>query len=411
MRQQGPLHGTTVLDVTTALAGPFATLLLAGLGARVIKIEGPHFTDSSRTNAPYLGASGLKLVRETEDDISVSHLGRGRNKLAITLDLKHPAAREVFADLVRHADVVVENFSRGVVERLGVAYANVRAIDPRVVYCSISGFGADDDGPSRAMDAIIQALSGIMLTSGEADDPPIRMGLPFADTLAPLFAVIGILAALEQRHRTGEGQYVDVSMLDALTAMVANEPFTALEQLGVPVRTGRTVPRLAPFGVFRCSDGHIALCAPSDAFAAGVFAAIGAPELAQDERFRTRDERVRNARELERLIEAWTAQRTRADVLAKLDAAGVPAAEVRDPADAVRDGRVVRRGATARLAHPTFGEVTEVYGMGMPIRFSDATVGLDRPAPGVGDHNAYVYGELLGYPRERIERLRTAGVI
>jgi CoA:oxalate CoA-transferase len=245
-----PLEDLTVLDLTTALAGPFATLLLAGLGAKVIKIENPiGGGDSCRSNAPYLGASGGTLARQHEDDVSVSALNRLRNKVGITLNLKHPEARTVYADLINSADVIVENFSRGTLERLGVGYTFAKQVNPRIVCCSITGFGSEGDpGTGKAMDAIIQALSGVMMTSGSPGDPPVRIGVPFADLSAPLFGVIGVLAAIHHAQRTGFGQHVDVSMLGVMTMMVSGEPFDLLNRCGVPQRTGLTVPRLAPFG-------------------------------------------------------------------------------------------------------------------------------------------------------------------
>lgn len=407
-----PLDGVTVLDMTVALAGPFATLLLAGLGARVIKIENPAAGDTSRSNPPYLGKNGATLTRENEDDISISALNRLRNKLGITLNLKAPEAREVFADLVKSADVVVENFSRGTLERLGVGYAYAREINPRIIYCSITGFGgAGDPGSGKAMDAMIQALSGVMLTSGKPDDPPVRVGVPFADLCAPLFAVIGVLAALHQVQATGTGQHVDVSMLGALTTMVACESFDILERCGVPLRTGQTMPRLAPFGVYPTQDGFIAVCAPTDLFAQSLFAAMGRPELSTDERFGTRDLRVKNSDELDALVERFTRSMTTAQAIAKLDSAGVPSAEVRHPDAAMRDPRVVARRETVPLPHPKYGDVGDVYGMGMPIHFSGATAEFDRPAPALGEHNEAVYGGILGYSPEKIEALRSRKVI
>jgi crotonobetainyl-CoA:carnitine CoA-transferase CaiB-like acyl-CoA transferase len=258
-----PLEDVTVLDLTMALAGPFATLLLAGLGARVIKIEDPQRADSCRENAPYLGKEGAKLVRTRADDVSVSAINRLRNKQAITLNLKNPQSREIFADLVRRADVIFENFSRGAMNRVGAGYARAREINPRIVYCSLTGFGSEGDpGTGKAMDAIIQALSGfIMMTSGGQGDPPIRVGVPVADLCAPLFGVIGVLAALNQARRTGVGQHVDVSMLGVMSMMVSGEPFDVLERFGVPQRTGLSVPRLAPFGTYRTRDGFVSICA------------------------------------------------------------------------------------------------------------------------------------------------------
>jgi CoA:oxalate CoA-transferase len=414
-----PLAGLTVLDLTTALAGPFATLLLAGLGARVIKIENPASPDSCRTNAPYLGASGAKLVRETADDISISAINRLRNKQAITLNLKDPRGRDVFADLVKHADVVVENFSDGVMARLGIGYGFARAINTRIVYCSINGFGNSFAGkrqgkePSsgKAMDTIIQALSGVMETSGAPGDAPVRVGVPFADLVTPLFGVIGLLAALQQRHQTGVGQHVDVSMLGVMTSLVACEPFDLLERLGIPTKTGQTVPRLAPFGVYQASDGHIALCAPTEAFARNLFAAMGLPELSDDERFRTRDSRVKHVTEVDALVSDWMRQHTCEELLARLDATGTPAVRVRNPQEAVRDPLVTERGDTVPLAHPRHGVIEDVYGIGMPIHFSDAPAGFDQPPPEMGEHNQTIYGELLGYSAEQLAELRAQKVI
>ncbi|MBI2756561.1 MAG: CoA transferase [Chloroflexi bacterium] len=402
----------TVIDLTTALAGPYATFLLAGLGARVIKVENPAAGDTSRTNAPYLGREGIKLARDRDDDMSITNINRSRNKLGVTLNLKHPAAREVFADLVRDADIVVENFSRGTVERLGVGYSFASSVTPRIVYCSISGFGQDGEpGGGKAMDAIIQAMSGLMLTSGGPGDPPIRVGVPVADLQAPLFAVIGILSAVHQARQTGVGQYLDISMLGVLSSLVAGEHFDVLDRLGVPLRTGSTLPRLTPFGVYSTSDGWIALAAPTDAFAAGVFRAIGHPELNEDPRFRSRDQRVRHTVEVDALIRPWTAGRTRGEALAALEAEGVPCAPVRSPIEAVQDPDVLRRGEVVRLEHPTYGAIDEVYGAGLPIRFSNAEVGFDRPAPWLGEHNTYVYQELLGYDADRLAALQSEGAI
>lgn len=408
-----PLADVTVLDLTIALAGPFATLLLGGLGARVIKVENPLSEDPARNNAPYLGADGPKLVRETKDDISVSTINRMRNKFGITLNLKHPESRAVFADLVRQSDIVFENFSSGTMDRLGVGYRFVREVNPRAVYCALTGFGSDADGQAsgKAFDAIIQALSGLMQTSGLPDDPPVRAGVTFGDLVTPLFGVIGGLAALRVAEQTGMGQFVDVSMLGALTSLVACEPFDVLEQLGLPTRTGPAIPRLAPFGVFQARDGYVAICAHQDAFAKGVFIAMAQPDLAADERFRTRDLRVKYVNELNALIEAWTRTIPLAELLAKLEAAGVPCAEVRDPQTAVRDPRVVARGETVPLVHPKFGSVADVYGMGFPVKFSASTVGYEQPPPEVGEHNQLVYGDILGYAPERIEALRAQGVI
>jgi crotonobetainyl-CoA:carnitine CoA-transferase CaiB-like acyl-CoA transferase len=350
------------------------------------------------------------LTRQHPDDISVSAINRLRNKQAVTLNMKHPQSRAVFERLVKKADMLVENFSRGVLDRLGAGYTDLHRINPRLLYCSITGFGSSGEGSGKAMDAIIQALSGAMMTSGAAGDPPVRVGVPFADLCTPLFGVIGLLAALHQTQRTEVGQHIDVSMLGVMTSMVACEPFDLLEQCGVPQRTGQTVPRLAPFGVYPAANGYVAICAPTEAFATSLFGAIGRADLCEDERFRTRDARVQNVAEVDRIVTEFTAGRSLAEVVATLARAGVPVAEVRNPADAVRDPQVVARGETVRLQHPGAADV-DVYGPGIPIVFSGSNSSLDQPPPGIGEHNRQIYGDLLGYTQDELCDLQSAGVI
>lgn len=412
MTASAPLQGRVVIDLTTALAGPYATLLLGGLGARVIKVENPHRGgDSSRTNSPYVTASGLSPIKADEEDMSVSMLLRGRNKESISLDLKTPQGREVLLDLIRHADVLVENFSAGVTRRLGIDYESIREVNPRLVYTSITGFGSDDTGGAKAMDTIVQALSGVMMTAGDPGDSPVRFGLPIADLSAPLFAVIGTVSALLEASQSGAGQHVDVSMLGAMTSLVACEPFDAFEEMGYPTRTGDYVPRLAPFGTFRAEDGWFAVCGPTDAFAAGVFRAIDEPELADDPRFARRDARVSNSDDLHQRMSDWAAGRTVAEAMTAFEANGVPAAPVRSLADAVRDPRVQARGEVVRIQHPAYDVDAELWGTGVPITFSRSEVGLDRPAHALGADTEEVLTKLLGYQDEQIAALTESRAI
>jgi len=398
--------------MTIALAGPFATLLLAGLGARVIKVENPAGGDPCRNNAPYLGIDGATLTKRHEDDISISALNRLRGKIGITLNLKEQSAQAILADLVGKSDILVENFSRGTLERLGAGYKQCKEINPRLIYCSISGFGSEGaSGSGKDMDTIIQALSGVMLVSGASADPPIRVGLPLADLCTPLFGVIGILTALRQLQMTGVGQYVDVSMMGVLTMMLAAEPYDILERCGIPQRTGDTVPRLAPMGIYPTQDGHVAICAPTQAFAKALFDAMKQPGLATDPRFETRDLRVKNVDELDALVRSFTGSMPTQEIVSRLEQSGVPAAEVRGPATAFRDPGVVSRRETVPLVHPKYGNVDDVRGMGIPIKFSNASVGLEDSAPMLGEHNDFVYGELLGYSPEKIKELKANSVI
>lgn len=407
-----PLAGYTVLDLTTALAGPYATLLLAGLGARVIKIENPRIPDTARNNAPFIGRDGVAMVRKYDDDMSLAIMERARNKQSITLNLKHAKGRELFARLVGCIDAVVENFSAGTADRLGIGYNAMSAINPRLVYTSISGFGANMiSAQNKAMDTVVQALSGLMMTSGMPDDPPVRVGAPFGDLAAPLFAVIGTLAALIQARSTGHGQHVDVSLLGAITAMVAAEPYEVMRRAGQQTRSGNSMPRLAPFGVFATRDGYVAICAPTDGFTSSLFAAMDRPELRDDERFSSRDQRVKNNAALHELVGDWVKTQSTDDAVQRLEDCGVPSGRVRDPGEATRDPRLLARGETEVLEHPKYGAVDDIIVGGLPIRMTGSFTGFDRAAPGLGEHNQLVYGELLGLSEQELSSMTEDGVI
>lgn len=412
LNRERPLAGLRVVDLTRALAGPYATLLLAGLGAEVIKVEDPRGGDLARDNSPYVGRDGITVEKKHDDDVSISHLTRARGKRGISLNLKSPEARDIFLDLVRTADIVVENFTAGTADRLGIGYEAAKQANPAIIYCSLSGFGATAPEGGKAMDIIIQALSGAMYASGAADEPPVRIGIPIADMLAPVFSVIGILSALEQRHRTGRGQHIDVSMLGALTSFVAIENWSAMAAAGMQARTGLTVQRLSPFGVFECADGYIALVAVHEKLAQGLFRAMGAPELASDPRFATRDSRVANAAVLEDRINMWSRSVTVAGAVAALEAEGVPVAPVRHPDEALLDPRVIARHEATPVAHPRYEADIDLRTAGIPIVFSDADTGFDDVLPiHVGEHNDEVLSATLGYSSDRIAELRAKGVI
>jgi CoA:oxalate CoA-transferase len=408
-----PLEDLVVLDVTLAFAGPLASLLLAGLGATVIKVERPKTGDLSRTNPPYLGRKGVSLGADEPDDLALPFINRSRGKLSVTLDLKKPEGVQIFMDLARRADVLLENNSTGMLDSLGLGYEAISLLNPAIVYCSVSGFGREATGPDRrAFDLMIQALSGVMGATGEEGGAPMRQGIVVGDIMAPLMAVIGILSALRERGRSGLGQHVDVSMLDALTSLVAAEHFDALAECGVPTRTGNSLARMAPFGAYPTRTGHVAICAPSDEFMDRLAHAIGREEILADARFSSRHARTLNRAELDRIIQEWTETLDAEEVVARLNSVDVPSAEVRSPLDAVRDPGVVNRGGVVPLRHPTHGITSNVAGTGLPIRFSRSDAGFEGlDAPFLGEHNAVIYGELLGYDDERLRHLQADGVI
>ena len=408
-----PLAGVVVLDVTLAFAGPLASLLLAGLGATVIKVERPKTGDLSRTNPPYLGRNGVALGAVEPDDLALPFINRSRGKLGITLDLKQPEGVQVFRDLVERADVLLENNSSGMLDALGLGYEQMAALNPRLVYCSVTGFGRQATGPDRrAFDLMIQALSGVMGATGEAGAAPMRQGIVVGDIMAPLMGVIGILAALRERDRSALGQHVDASMLDALTSLVAAEHFDALAKCGVPTRTGNSLARMAPFGAFRTRTAYVAICAPSDAFMRALAQVMGRDDLMDDPRFATRHARTDHREELDQIIEAWTSNLDAGELVERLLAADIPAAEVRDPLDALHDPRVLERGGVVPLRHPVHGDTGDVVGTGVPLRFSRSSAGFEGlEAPFLGEHNKLIYGAFLGYDDERVRALEEAGVI
>lgn len=412
MSGRKPLDGVRVLDITIAYAGPLASYLLAALGAEVVKVENPVGGDLSRTNPPYAGPDGLSLLAPDSSYVSLANINRSRNKLSVTLDLKHHEARSVMEDLVSVSDVYIENMSSGALDRLGFGYDWARRVNPRIIFCSVSGFGVGTTGAdAKSFDMVIQALSGIMEATGQIDGLPTRVGIPIGDLAAPLFAVIGVLSALRHLDATGEGQLVDVSMLDTLTALVAGEHFDAMAACGVPVRTGNSLARMSPFGTYRTKDGLVAICAPSNAFAEQLFELMNQPELGDDDRFRTREHRVANREALDELIEAWTMTFTSEALVEVLNAGGVPSAPVRGPLEAIADEQMHRRGAVVPLKDPRVADMRGALGMGFPVQFSQSEVLINGVAPALGQHNERILGNLLGYSDERLRALRDAGAV
>ena len=407
-----PLAGLRVLDLTVALAGPLCTRLLAGLGAEVIKIEPPGGGDIARTNPPFAGKDGLNFGAAGPDDISLTILNRSRGKKSVTLDLKLDGARAIFMGLARQSDVVVQNLSDGAVDRLGVGFDAVNQHNPRIIYASISGLGEPSPYPAmKAMDIIVQALSGIMEVTGAPDGPPMRVGVPVGDMTAPLFATIGILSALRHRDRTGLGQHVEVNLLACLTSLVAEEHFDLFHANGFPQRSGNYHDRLTPFGVYAAKDGHVAVAAPTDVWTRAIFDAMGRPELIQDERFRSRGLRTRNATALNALIESWTEHLSAETVVEELyGKRKVPAVRVRTPREAITDQLLRGRGGVSRLHHQWL-DGTTAAGAGLPISFSACRADYDRAVAELGADNREVYNDLLNLDQQTVVELKGRRVI
>jgi formyl-CoA transferase len=408
-----PLAGLRVLDISRYLAGPYCTLLLGGLGAEVIKVEPPGEGDPYRARPPLAGPEGAAFARRTPDDIGILFLHRGRDKKSVTLNLRHGEGVALFLRLCARADVVVENFAPGVLDAMGLSFATLRAANPRLVLCSISGFG--QDGPQRdwrAYDPIVQAMSGLVARTGEADGPPLRAGALVSDTTSALYATIGILAALRARETTGQGDWVDVSMQDGSFFLMPD----AVEFLAAglaPARTGNTHPAGAPFNVFRATDGWVSVCAVTERDRAHALDAIGRPELARDPRFAGGGPALADAarREIDALVGAWIAARGVAEVVRAFQAHRVPASPVPGVDELVEDEHLRAREMVVGLAHPTRGPIPGAWALGMPIKFRQHPARFETPAPALGADNAEIYGRLAGLDAAALEALRARGVV
>ena len=407
-----PLEGIRVLDITVALAGPYATLLLGGLGAEVISVEQPGGGDIARDNPPFVGKDGVHFGTRQEGEVSLTILNRARNKKSITLDLKQPKGQEMLARLAAECDVVIENMSEGTAARLGADYDTLARANPRIVYASINSLGDPSAWPGlKGMDIIAQALSGLMEVTGPVDGGATRVGVPVGDLLAPMYAVNGILAALIQRGRTGEGQHVKVSMLDCLASWVAEEHFDVVARAGLPTRSGNFHDRLVPFGIYPTTDGAVAIAAFQPAWMQGLVEAMGRPELLDDARFSKRGPRMANATVLNAIVQEWTRGLTADAVVDELfRRRGIPAARVRKPQEVLRDPHLHATGALTQIKHPLLGADGAV-GMGLPIQFSKAHAQFDKPAVALGASNAQVYRDLLKLSPDEIELLERSGVI
>lgn len=406
------LHGVRVLDLTQFFAGPQATLFLAGLGAEVIRIDSPDGADRVAVAPPYAGARGVSFDRESADDLNVNYLKRTRGKKAISLDLKQGEGKALFFRLVEQADVVVENFTVGVAERLGIDYARLAAINPRIIYCALTGYGST--GPDRelkAYDVTVQAAAGLMSVTGLPGQPPMKAGTALSDAIAGTFAMSGVLAALLDRANTGRGQFVDVSMVDCLFSLVFDDPIDWYERLGVPVRQGNRIMRFSPINTYATIDGWAVLGAATPAQWTGVLKAIGREDLIGDPNWSSLDWRVAHNAQVDTLVRDWAATRTTAQAVEAMLAAGGVASVIRGPQELAAWPHLNAREMYVALDHPTLGPLDNVGAPGFPLKFSAAAVGYDSPAPLPREHNREIYSELLGLAASEIERLTNAGVI
>jgi formyl-CoA transferase len=392
-----PLAGITVVDLTRVLAGPYCTMLLGDMGADVIKIERPDGGDDTRGfGPPYLNGE------------SAMFLAINRNKKSITLNLKHDGAKAVFTRLIERADVLVENFRPGTMANLGFDYETARRLNPRLIYCSISGFGQTGPYAGRGgYDTIAQAMSGIMSATGHQDMPPAKAGVPIADIGTGMFAAFGIVCAHVARQQTGEGQLVDTSLLDTSIALSLVESATFLAGGELPGPLGSTHRRNAPHGAFRVKDGYIAIAADSAHFWKRFCEILGLESLLRDPQFTTNADRVANKHRLQEIVEHVTTGREGRYWLEKLEAADIPCGAVNSYAEVFQDPHVRARDMLLEVDHPVAGSVQMT---GLNVKLSQTPGGIRLPAPTLGQHTAEVL-RTLGYADAEIDQLKAVGAL
>ncbi len=394
----GPLDGTLVVDLTRVLSGPYCSMLLADMGARVIKIEQPGRGDDTR-------AWGPPFV----EGESAYFLSVNRNKQSLTLNFKAPEGRRILDRLLERADVLVENFRPGTLDRMDLGYASVADRLPRLVYCSISGFG--QTGPQRqrpGYDAVVQAESGLMSITGANDGPPYRLGVAITDIVAGMFAAQGITLALLARARTGRGQQVDIAMLDAAAALLTYQAGIYFGTGRSPERMGNRHPTIMPYETFEASDGELVVAVGNDEQWKVFCAAIELPNLAEETRFATNRERVSRYDELRPILSDRFRARSAAAWIDTLTRVGIPCGSVRTVDEALNDPQILAREMVQQLHHPVVGPVSV---LGVPVKLSDTPGRVVTPPPVLGEHTDLVLGSDLGLSGEEIDRLRGDGVI
>jgi formyl-CoA transferase len=411
-RGEKVLAGVRVLDLTRFLSGPTATLFLAALGAEVIRIDDPVTGDPTADAPPFFGPDGVSLGRRTEDDLGIAYLKRSRGKKAITLNLKAERGKELFLELVKTADVVVENFRVGVTERLGIDYPSLSRINPRLVYCSITGYGST--GPDRrlkAFDLMVQAATGLMSITGEPQGAASKAGSPMSDSVAGTFAMSGVLGALYQRERTGRGQWIDVSMADCLLALILDEPLDCFEGLGLPYRQGNRMTRVSPFNTYPAKDGVVAIGIGLRPDLVQLLEEMGRQDLLESEDFMNTSWRIANNAKVDEIVRTWTQGLTTQEIIDRLNARSVPCSPIRDIHDILAWPHMQARDMLLRLQHPAFPDLKGPVAAAFPLKFSDARTDYETPAPIPRAHNNEVYGAMLGLSDAEIADLAAKGVI
>jgi crotonobetainyl-CoA:carnitine CoA-transferase CaiB-like acyl-CoA transferase len=393
----GPLQGIRVLDFTRVLAGPAASLALADLGAEVLKVETPGTGDDTRTFPPF------------REGVSHYFLSVNRGKKSIVIDLKTEAGVKLVKDLAAKCDILVENYRPGVMDRLGLGYETLSAINPRLIYCAISGFGLT--GPFRdrpSFDIVLQALSGALSVNGEAGRAPTKLGIPLGDLTGGINGPIGILAALYERSVTGRGRLIDVSLMDGMIGMLGYLAQLAFFTGEDPKPQGAEHANLVPYGIFPARDGSIIVACLTNAFWAHVCKAIERPELADDPDFNSIQKRRDNRREVNAVVSTFTSEKSVAELVEIFTEDEVPHAPILGIKDALSQPQAVAREMVVEVDHPVLGKIPIV---GRPIKFPGASQPIPSAPPVLGQHTEEILRNMLGLSAEEIENLRAAKVV
>ena len=394
----GPLSGLTVLDLTRVLSGPYCTMMLADMGARVIKLEQPGRGDDTRGWGPPF-----------QNGESAYFMSINRNKESLTLNLKHPDGRHIIDGLIDRADVLVENFRPGTLDRMQLGYDDVSSRWPRLVYCSVSGFG--QTGPRRlepGYDAVLQGEGGLMSITGPHDGPAYRLGVAIADISSGMFAAFGVAMALLARHRTGRGQLVDVGMLDSVAALLTYQAGIYFATDTAPKRMGNRHPTIVPYETLEAADGELVVAVGNESLWRSFCTLVELEALTADPRFATNKDRVEHRDALRPILVERFRTRTVGDWITALTAAGIPCGAVRDLDQVFSDPQVLERAMVVALNHPVAGAIRA---LGVPVKMSDTPGSVRTPPPTLGQHTEQVLTQDLGYERSAIEQLRKDGVI
>ena len=402
---QGPLAGITVLDLSRVLAGPSCTQMLGDLGAEVIKVERPGVGDETRTWGPPF----LRDPEGRETAEAGYYLSANRNKRSITVNFSKPEGAALVKRLLPRCDVLIENFKVGGLAEYGLGYAQLRGEFPRLVYCSITGYG--QDGPYAARpgyDLMAQGAGGIMSVTGDPDRPPVKVGVAVNDVLSGLYAAVGILSALRHRDATGDGQHIDIALLDVQVGWLYNVGLNYLLSGKVPQRWGTAHPNTVPYQVFPTSDGHVIIGANNDGQFRKLCEFAGAPELASDERFRTNAQRLAHRDVLVSIVSDLTRKHPTQHWVDGLDEAGLPCGPVNTVADVFADPHVQHRNMKIAMTHPSGSETPLI---GSPLKMSGTPVSYRRPPPTLGQHTDEVLAVMLGMNDRERQALREKGII